>query len=135
MGTNTENSKPQEHILLVDDQPDLLAVNSKLLSGVGYRVDTVNSGQKAVDFVEEHDVDLIVLDMVMPGLDGEQTLRTILGFKPDQKVIILSAFAEGDKVDAVKKLGIYGYLQKPFDLKTMLQTLRDALDGKISDNL
>jgi CheY-like chemotaxis protein len=135
MGTLQTDSNSPEHILLVDDQPELLTVNSKLLTSVGYRVDAVPSGQEAVDFVKQQDVDLIVLDMVMPGMDGEETLRQILACKPDQKVVILSAFAETEKVEAVKALGVYGYLQKPFVLKTMLQVLRDALDGKISGDL
>lgn len=135
MSTDTNKPEVREHILLVDDQPDLLAVNSRLLSGVGYQVDTVLSGQDAVDFVKQNDVDLIVLDMVMPGMDGEETLREILKLRPDQKVIILSAFAERDKVAAVKKLGVYGYLEKPFVLQTMLLTLRNALDGHAADDI
>ena len=118
-----------ETILLVDDEKELLRVNSRLLTTLGYQVLSAESGQEALDLLHNHDVDLVVLDMLMPGMDGVETLRRIRQIRPDQKVVILSAFAEPEKVEEVKKLGVLDYLKKPLSLQTMTATLRSALDG------
>ena len=72
--------------------------------------------------------------MVMPEMDGAETLRRIRQIKPEQKVVILSAYAEPDKVAEVKELGIYAYLQKPFSLQKMEETVRNAIDGVEADH-
>jgi CheY-like chemotaxis protein len=119
-------------ILLVDDEPELLSVNRRLLSGLGYSVSAADSGREALGKIEADPPDLVVLDMLMPGMDGEATLRRIRAVAPAQKVIILSGFAEPDKMRAVKKLGILAYVQKPFELHAFAAVIRAALEGRDS---
>ena len=132
--SRTDPNKKQ-HILLVDDEKELLHVTSMLVANLGYHVDTASSGQEALAKLDTSSADLVVLDMVMPEMDGVETLRRIKGKNPDQKVIILSAFAEPDKVTAVRSLGILAYVRKPFDLGTISAVLRDALAGKSTEGI
>ena len=133
---NAETILPNvETILLVDDELELLRVNSRLLTTLGYQILSAKSGPEALDVLLSHDVDLIVLDMLMPGMDGVETLRQIRELRPDQKVVILSAYAEPEKVEEVKKLGVLAYLKKPLSLKTMTTTLRSALDGHQNEDM
>lgn len=127
--------KRTEHILLVDDEPDLLAVNSKLLGALGFEVSTTTSGADAVDRIEGQEIDLVILDMMMPVMDGVETLREIRSRVPGQKVVILSAFAEDDQVRDVKALGISAYLKKPLELSKMSAVIRQVLDGKVVDDV
>ena len=130
-----ESGPTKAVLLLVDDEPELMAVNRQLLSGLGHKVHTVPSGEEAVCFLRDHHADMVILDMVMPGLDGVQTLKAIQEFKPEQKVVVLSAYAEEDKIAEVKALGVYAYMQKPVDLRKMSRTIKDTLAGVRSPEL
>ena len=127
--------KRTEHILLVDDELELLAVNSKLLATLGFEVSTTTSGLDAVERIQGQEIDLVILDMMMPVIDGVETLRRIRSSVPDQKVVILSAYAEDDQVLDVKALGISAYLRKPFELAKISTVLREVLDGKVVDDI
>lgn len=129
MAANEKPGTSKQRILLVDDEPELLTVNMRLLTGLGYEVSMADSGEAALRILDDLPHDLVILDMVMPGLDGEATLRRIRERIADQKVIILSAFAEPEKVQAVKTLGILAYVRKPFDLGSMASTIRAVLGG------
>ena len=124
-----------ETILLVDDEKELLRVNSRLLTALGYKVLLAQCGAEAINCLGSRQVDLVVLDMLMPEMDGVETLRCIREIRPEQKVVILSAYAEPEKVDAVKKLGVLAYLKKPLSLQNMATTLRKALEGVRCDDL
>lgn len=129
MAANEKPGTSKQRILLVDDEPELLTVNMRLLTGLGYEVSMADSGEAALRILDDLPHDLVILDMVMPGLDGEATLRRIRERIADQKVMILSAFAEPEKVQAVKTLGILAYVRKPFDLGSMASTIRAVLGG------
>lgn len=114
-------------ILLVDDEPELLAVNQLLLSSLGHSVHTIPNGHDAVEYLKTHQADLVILDMVMPGMDGVATLKAIKAIKPDQRVVILSAFAEKEKIDEVKGIGIHAYLQKPATMKVLAEVIESVM--------
>ena len=122
--------KGSERILLVDDERAVLKVNTYLLKGLGYEVLAADRGRAALDLMDEHEVDLVLLDMVMPEMDGVATLREIRSRAPEQKVIIFSAYAEPEKVEEVRQLGVFAYLIKPTPREILMGTIRDALDGK-----
>ena len=74
--TTEELSGNGEHILVVDDEPQLRDIASQMLQSLGYKIDSVSSGELAVEFVKENPVDLIVVDMLMePGMNGRQTMK------------------------------------------------------------
>jgi two-component system alkaline phosphatase synthesis response regulator PhoP len=124
------NADIPHRILLVDDEQELLKVASRLIGSLGYAVDTAASGPAALVKLGSEDFDLVVLDMVMDEMDGVETLRRIRGIKPNQPVIILSAYAEPEMVEAVRALGILAYVRKPFNLGALSVAIRDALQGK-----
>ena len=96
-------------------------------------VHTAPSGSEAVTFLEQNHVDLIVLDMVMPGLSGVATMRKIREFKPEQKIIILSAYCEPDQVREAQQLGAMAYVQKPATISILSETINNSLAGQKSE--
>ena len=88
-----------EKILIIDDINYQREIASCMLQKLGYATDAVASGEEAVEYIQNNEVDLIVLDMIMdPGIDGLETYRRINKLRPDQKAIIASGFSEGTRV-------------------------------------
>ncbi len=119
-----------EHILVVDDEPQLRDIASQMLQSFGYIVDSVSSGELAIEFVKEVPVDLIVIDMLMePGMNGCQTYEEILKLYPNQKAIVASGFSESDDVKATLKLGAGGFIKKPYSMAKLGQAVKEALNS------
>ena len=118
-----------ETVLTVDDEPLVLQTNTRLLAALGYRVAACASGAEAIEYLRERHADLLLLDLLMPGIDGVETFRLIRSFKPAQKAVVLSGYAHPEKVEAVRALGIRHYLVKPVPLHLLARTVRDALDA------
>jgi CheY-like chemotaxis protein len=119
-----------ETVLVVDDMEEQREIAAVMLSRLGYAVATVPSGEKAVEYIKIHPVDIIVLDMIMaPGIDGFETYRQILEFRPDQKAVVVSGFSETQRAREMQKLGASAYVKKPFLLKNIGPALRRALGG------
>jgi DNA-binding response OmpR family regulator len=124
-----------ETVLIVDDYEEQRKVASALLDTMGYNVLTAASGHEAVRIFEEmkpesgsHPVDLLVLDMVLADdFDGLETYKRIVEINPGQKAIIVSGFAETDRIVAVRKLGAGSYIQKPYTLEELSKAVRKEL--------
>jgi CheY-like chemotaxis protein/two-component sensor histidine kinase len=115
-------------ILVVDDVDIQRKLAQKMLRALGYAPLAVSSGEEAVDFLKTHDVDLIILDMIMdPGINGRQTYEAILAFKPLQKAIIASGLAENDEVARAKALGASHFVSKPYTLDDIASAVDKAL--------
>jgi PAS domain S-box-containing protein len=107
-----------EVILVVDDVKGQREVAFAMLAILGYSAHTVSSGEEAVEYLKDHSVDLIVLDMIMdPGIDGLDTYKQILELHPRQKAIIASGFSETDRVKETQRLGAGSYVKKPYTLE------------------
>jgi len=107
-----------ESILVVDDILKQREVATALLTRLNYRVETVSSGEEAVEFLKNSSIDLLLLDMIMdPGIDGLDTYRQILKHHPRQKAIIASGFSDNDRVKEVQRLGAGEYIKKPYTLE------------------
>jgi CheY-like chemotaxis protein len=112
----------------VDDEPQLRDIASKMLSALGYSTDVVASGEKALEFLEKKSVDLVVLDMMMePGLNGRQVYEKILEIRPGQKTVIASGYSESEDVDACLKLGVGGFVKKPYSFAQLSKVVRNGL--------
>jgi PAS domain S-box-containing protein len=119
-----------EMILVVDDLKDQRVLAEKMLSRLGYKVQTAGSGEEAIDLVRSRAPDLVVLDMLMePGIDGLETYRRILACRPGQKAIIASGFAASDRVQEAMKLGASGYIRKPYRLETLGTAVKKSLSA------
>jgi len=118
-----------ESILVVDDVKAQREIVFNLLTILNYVVDTVSSGEEAVEYLKEHNIDLILLDMIMDlGIDGLDTYKEILEVHPDQKAIIASGFSETDRVREAQRLGAGQYIKKPYTLEKIGIAVRAELD-------
>ena len=120
-----------ENILVVDDLEEQRETLDKILSSLGYHVDSVENGHLAVEFVEQHDIDIVVLDMkIEEDFDGLDTYLEIKKIKENQKVIIVSGFAENERVKEAMELGVGKFVRKPYTTKKLGIAIRQELDGK-----
>lgn len=120
-----------EHILVVDDEAQQRDLAARILGVYGYRVDTVASGEEAVEFLTTRESDLLLLDIIMdPGINGYETYRQILEIRPQQKAIIVSGFSESRAVEKTKKLGAVDFMKKPYAMETLVGAVKEALKGK-----
>jgi len=107
--------KPTAKILLVDDEPGMLRYIKTLLEVDDYKVETATTGEEAIQRVEKGlEPDLVLLDVLMPGIDGLQTLEQLRQLKPGVKVVMLSCVSDTHKVVQAMKLGAQDYITKPF---------------------
>jgi CheY-like chemotaxis protein len=121
-----------ESILVVDDVKEQRDLAAGMLRTLNYSVTNVSSGEDAVAYMKEHEVDLIVLDMIMdPGMDGLDTYKSILEIHPKQKAIIVSGFSESDRVRAAKGLGAGAYVRKPYIKEKLGLAVRNELDRAV----
>ncbi|MCK8602331.1 sigma-54-dependent transcriptional regulator [Desulfoferrobacter suflitae] len=117
-----------ETILIVDDEKNYLLVLEDLLLEEGYQVLTADSAQKGLEIAEEHEVDAVITDMKMPGMDGIALFESIHVRKPDVPVIMMTAYGTQEKaLDAMKK-GAFDYIFKPFENEQFKFTVRKAVD-------
>ncbi len=118
-----------EAILVVDDDDLQRDVVTQMLQKVGYKVQATASGEAAIAHLREHHADLLILDMIMPqGIDGAETYRRILEWRPDQRAIVLSGFSESERVREAQRLGAGAYLRKPVTLDRLAVAVREELD-------
>ncbi|HEY1939463.1 MAG TPA: sigma-54 dependent transcriptional regulator [Candidatus Angelobacter sp.] len=123
------------NILLVDDEPSVLRYTKTLLEIENYNVETAGSGEEALQRMNRGPAPcLIVLDMVMPGMDGLQTLESCRKMHPDQKVVMISCVSETNKVVQAIKLGASDYVTKPFLPPQLHGAVRKAL-GPVAQHI
>lgn len=120
-----------ETVLIVDDAVEQIEIAKNMLIKLGYTVHSATSGEKAVKMIKQQPVDLIILDMIMPGgIDGLDTYQEIIQFCPNQKAIITSGFSESERVKKLLQLGAGGYVQKPYAMQTLGIAVRNELNRK-----
>ncbi len=118
-----------ELVMVVDDDQFQQEVSRDLLTRLGYRVEAAMSGEEAVERLRDHPVDLLILDMIIPsGIDGAETYRRALKERPGQRAIIVSGFAESERVRKARSMGAGSYLRKPLKLETLARAVREELD-------
>ncbi len=121
-----------EKILIIDDDINLCTVLSEELAEVGYEINFLTGGENVSDYIKTNPVDLILLDLKMPGKDGFQVLREIEnGKSSNPKVIVLTAYADVKSAIDAAKLGATDFISKPYDFDELLITIRKVL---LSDN-
>jgi CheY-like chemotaxis protein len=113
------------HILLVDDDAAVRMVGKKLLVELGCTVSTAVDGLEALDFYEEHgrDIDLVVLDMQMPNLDGQGTFRELRRINPKVRVLLVSGMAGREEAEQCLHDGALDVLSKPFRLEDLSRAI------------
>jgi two-component system response regulator PfeR len=112
-------------ILVVDDDPAITTTFESILGGEGYEVAAVTDGAQAIELARRRPFDVVLLDLVMPGLDGLTALREIRRIAPESRVIILSAYIEPARETEAFRLGAEAVLPKPPDLGKLLRYLNE----------
>jgi DNA-binding NtrC family response regulator len=113
-------------VLLVDDERDFVEPLSERLTARGFEVATAFNGEEALYHVKDEQWDVIVLDVLMPGMDGTECLREIKKEKPLLEVIMLTGHATVESAIEGMKLGAYDYLMKPTEMKDLVDKIRKA---------
>lgn len=117
-------------ILVVDDEPIARQSLSDILRLEGYGVTSVPNGQAAVEFVRTHAVDLMVVDLRMPGMDGLEVIQVVNQTSPDTEVILLTAFASTETAIQALRLRVHDYLQKPALPAQILTSVKKGLSRR-----
>jgi PAS domain S-box-containing protein len=122
----------KESILIIDDEALVRELGEHMLAKFGYNVLTAPGSESGLRIYREKKdaIDLIVLDMIMPGMGGRKCLEEILKINPDAKVIIASGYSVDGNPKSLKAEGAMGFIKKPFNVREMLTSIRDILDGK-----
>jgi two-component system NtrC family response regulator len=115
-------------ILVVDDEPNYLIVLSELLKEEGFEVITAQKGEDGLKIVQDTDLDLVITDMRMPGMDGLELLKAVKSYNKDLPVIMITAFGEVEKAVVAMKAGAYNYLAKPFNNEELLLNIRKGIE-------
>jgi signal transduction histidine kinase/ActR/RegA family two-component response regulator len=137
LGEQSDNAQmPQgcEHILLVDDQPQVIGVQKQLLERLGYRVTTKNNGPEVVEAVRNQDqtYHAIIMDMTMPEMTGDVLAAKIREINPSIPMILCTGYSEKISNAKAKRIGIDAFLTKPVANANLAKTLRRILDTPVS---
>jgi CheY-like chemotaxis protein len=118
-------------ILVVDDDPDLLAALADTLADDGYAVEAVPSGEAGVEAARRQTFDVALTDLIMPGMDGAATVAALRAIDPTLPIVVGTAYATLDTAVECMKQGAYDYIRKPYDLDELTLLLRRALDRRM----
>jgi two-component system, OmpR family, alkaline phosphatase synthesis response regulator PhoP len=126
MKTANESAK----ILVVDDDPDARGFLSVYLKKKKYLIEEAEDGEEALEKIDIFNPDVILLDIMMPKLTGDQLVKMITLRKPNIKVIMITALSDQEiKAECIKN-GAFAYLNKPVSLKNLFSTINKSLDSK-----
>jgi DNA-binding response OmpR family regulator len=119
-----------ESILIVDDDVNLCTVLSEELKAVGYETSYLTDGEEATKVLQDQKVDLLLLDLKMPGTDGFQLLQKInIHHNSHPKIIVLTAYADVKSAIESARLGATDFISKPYDFDELLITIRKVLQS------
>jgi DNA-binding NtrC family response regulator len=123
-------------ILIVDDDAELRSTLSEILKGAGYHIDEASSGKEAIEKMASKDFDIALLDLMMPKMNGIETLTELKKITQKTKVIMITAFATVENaVDAIKK-GASDCISKPFRIEELLTTIRRVIEeGRFEEGI
>ena len=132
-----EKLKPEEAqggsetILLVDDEEMVSDIGKDLLEKLGYTVLVADGGTEAIKLFKRHrdQIDLVILDMIMPDMGGGETFSRMRAIRPNAKILLSSGYSLDSRASAIMKQGCNGFIQKPFNLKKLSHKIREILDN------
>ncbi len=119
-----------ETILVVDDESNLLKVTSRLLNLANYRAIAASNGKDALELYEKHraEIRLVILDLIMPGMDGKHCLEALRNMDPNVRVLIASGQPKPGMAEDLRVAGAMDFIAKPFDIPQLLETIRKIID-------
>jgi len=117
-----------ENILIIDDERNYLLILEDLLTDEGYQVFTADTAEQGLHIFQENELDVVITDMKMPGMDGMSLLERVHMADPELPVIMLTAFGSVEKAVEAMRKGAYDYIEKPFKNDELKLTIRKAID-------
>ncbi len=126
--TVVELQDESKRVLVIDDEHAIRFLLQKMLEREGYIVDTASNGVDALKQFEPHKYDIVLLDMIMPEMNGYTAFIEMQKLDPCVKVIMVSAFADTEQVEQLRKLGLYDFIKKPVDSKTLIPIIEQAVN-------
>ncbi|MDL1981091.1 MAG: PAS domain S-box protein [Deltaproteobacteria bacterium] len=123
-----------ETVLLTDDEETILDVGQALLKAMGYKVLTAKSGQEAIELYQKNqeDIDIVILDMIMPNMSGGEVCDRMKEINPDIKVLLSSGYSVDGQATDILNRGCNGFIQKPFNINELSAAIRQILDKKLT---
>ncbi|MGQ9492197.1 MAG: response regulator [Anaerolineae bacterium] len=121
---------PDERILIVEDEPDILDMCTRALTMEGYQVFGVSNGAEAIQIVQQQDFDLLLTDIRMPGMSGLQTFRFVQQLRPDIVGVVITGYSSVETAIEALKLGMEDFLLKPFSISELRAAISRALEKK-----
>jgi DNA-binding NtrC family response regulator len=125
----------QKRVMFVDDEESVRISWDRYLSAQGFDVTTVEDGGKAISKLRNEEVDVVVSDLKMPGVDGVQLLEWIHSKRPETQFILLTGYGSEEVENTVRKLGAFDYLNKPISPDTLAAVVTAATHLKLMPNL
>ena len=122
-------------LLVVDDEKQFLETISKRLSMRDFDVTPVSSGEEAIEAARKQEFEIALVDLKMPGMGGEEVLEILKREHRFMEVVILTGYGSIDSAIKCTKAGVYGYLEKPCELETLLSVLREAYQRRVQNKL
>lgn len=124
-------STGDETILIIDDEDTIIEVAKEMLQNLKYEVITANGGKNGIKiFKKNHDkIDLIILDIIMPDINGPNVYSSIIKINPDAKVLVSSGFSINKEAKLMIEKGCKGFIQKPFDIFQLSNKIREIIDN------
>ena len=115
-----------------DDEETIIEISRKILESLGYRVVTARSGEEAISIYREQmgDIDLVILDMIMPDMSGRETYEVLKTINPHIKVLLSSGYSLSGQAQEIINRGCQGFIQKPFTVNALSQKIRDVLNDQ-----
>jgi len=122
-------SKGAGTILVVDDEQFIIEIAREWLTELGYRVLDARSGAEALELVGRNPggIDMVILDLVMPGMDGGETFDRLRAIRPDLRVLLTSGYSIDGRASEIRKRGCQGFIQKPFTIGQLSEKIREIL--------
>ena len=118
-------------VLIVDDDVNFCNTLSKVLAKKGYEITTSNSGTSALEIVKNNPVDMVLMDIKMPVMNGVETYKKLKVLKPGIRVILMTAFSVEDLIKDAIKEGVYSVIHKPFDINTVMNMIEKSKNGAL----
>jgi CheY-like chemotaxis protein len=116
-------------ILIVDDEEVILEVGAAMLEELGYTVFKATGGKEALEILRDNvDIDMVLLDMVMPDMGGGDTFDEIKRMAPDVKVLLSSGYSIDGEAKEILERGCNGFIQKPFDMSQLSKKVKDVME-------
>ena len=113
-------------VLLVDDERDFLDIMAERIRARGMAVTTATSAEEAAKIVEMDSFDIVIMDFMMPAMDGFTALKLLKNIQPEIQVILLTGDATADKCSKALRIGALDVIEKPADLNLLIQKIKDA---------